>query len=45
MFKFIIAYMLPYSFIEKKEDTVTNLNSLDNYYNDYFIINHIILLN
>ena len=42
MFKFITPYMLPYSFIEKKEDIVTHLNNYNNYYIDYFIINHII---
>ncbi len=42
MFKFIIPYMLPYSFIEKKQDVVTHLNNFNNYYIDYFIINHII---
>ena len=39
MFKLII----PYKFIESKEDTVTNLNNFDNYYIDYIIINHIIV--
>ena len=34
--------MLPYTFIESREDTVTNLNNYDNYYINYFIINHII---
>lgn len=43
MFKLIIPYMLPYTFIESKEDNVTNFNNFDNYYIDYFIINHIIL--
>jgi len=45
MFNFIITYMLPYSFTEKKEDIDTHLSSFDNYYIDYFIINHIISLN
>ena len=42
MFKLIIQYMLPYTFIESREDTITNLNNYDNYYINYFIINYII---
>jgi hypothetical protein len=45
MFSYIIQYLVSYSFIENREDTVTNLNNYDNYYIDYFIINHIITLN
>lgn len=39
MFKLIIPYMLSYTFIESREDIITNYH---NYYIDYFIINHII---
>lgn len=42
MFKYIVTYMLPSSFVEKKEDVETRLNNFDNYYDDYFIINHIV---
>lgn len=42
MFDYFVPYMLPYSFIEKKEDIVTDLNNYNNYYIDYFITNHII---
>lgn len=42
MFKLIIPYMLSYTFIESREDIITNYHNYDNYYIDYFIINHII---